>query len=146
MDIDRTVQRLIRDYETSDPFRLARDKQIVVLYEDLGNYRGYYNKVYRHKFIHIHEDLDEVQKKITCAHELGHSILHTNTSTPYMRSNTFYSTNRYEREANLFASHLLITDAFIQEHLDCYGELNIFRIAGDLMLPVELVKLKLNVL
>ena len=146
MDIDRTVQRLIRDYETSDPFRLARDKQIVVLYEDLGNYRGYYNKVYRQKFIHIHEDLDEVQKKITCAHELGHSILHTNTSTPYMRSNTFYSTNRYERQANLFAAHLLITDDFLRESLDCYGELNIFRIAGDLGLPVELARLRLNIL
>ena len=146
MDIDRTVQRLIKEYETSDPFRLARDKQIVVLYEDLGNYRGYYNKVYRQKFIHIHEDLDEVQKKITCAHELGHSILHTNTSTPYMRSNTFYSTNRYERQANLFAAHLLITDDFIQEQKNNYGEINIFRISAELNLAIELVKLRLNIL
>lgn len=146
MDIDRTVQRLIREYETSDPFVLARDKNVIVLYEDLGNYRGYYNRVYRQKFIHIHEDLDQLQGRITCAHELGHSILHADTSTPYMRSNTFYSTNKYEREANLFASHLLITDDLLQEHLDCYGELNIFRIAGDLGLPVELAKFRLNIL
>ena len=146
MDIDRTVRKLIREHETNNPFLLARDKQIIVLYEDLGNYRGYYNKVYRQKFIHIHEDLGKEQKKITCAHELGHSILHANTSTPYMRSNTFYSTNRYEREANLFASHLLITDAFLREHVELYNEINAFRISAELNLPVELVKLKLNIL
>ena len=141
MKIRKKVNALIKKYETNNPFRLCRDLNIIVLHEPLGEYKGYYNKVYRQRFIHINESLNSREKLITCAHELGHAILHTNESTPHMRSHTFYHVGRYEKQADEFAAHLLITE----NDIESYKEVDIFRMAGELDLPVELVQIKLGI-
>lgn len=141
MNTEGTVKSLIRSHDTNNPFKIASELHIIILYEDLGKYRGYYNRVFRQKFIHINENLNEREALITCAHELGHAILHAQYNTPFMRSNTFYSISKFEKQANQFAANLLISDAEIREH----QELDISQLAGRLDLPIELVKLKLNI-
>ena len=68
------------------------------------------------KQIHINQTLDEYNAKFTCAHELGHAILHPNASTPFLRSKTFLSVDKLEIEANIFAVNLLIPDETIMEN------------------------------
>lgn len=140
MEINKIVEKIIKKYKSTDPYKLAKEMNTIVMFEPLGSYRGYYNKIYRQKFIHINQDLDEIQKKITCAHELGHSVLHSNTNTPFMRNNTFYSMNKLERQANLFAAYLLIDDNFLNEN----REIDIIKISETLNLPIELIHIKLN--
>lgn len=95
---------------------MANALNITVFYEDLGSINGYYNKPLRMKQIHINQSLDEKDAEFTCAHELGHAILHPNASTPFLRSKTFLSVDKLEIEANTFAVNLLIPDEIIIEN------------------------------
>lgn len=55
-----------------------------------------------------------------------------------MRQNTFLSVSKIEREANLFAAELLISD-------ESFAEVNnIYELASLHGVPVELVELKLH--
>ncbi|UYZ37233.1 ImmA/IrrE family metallo-endopeptidase [Clostridium beijerinckii] len=137
------INKLKKKYGTNNPFDIAKGEEIIVIYESLGSIRGYYNKYARQKFIHINEDLDEIQRLVTCGHELGHAQLHPNANTPFFKSNTFYSVNKLERQANKFDAHLLIDIESIDNYLleNCSYE----QLASILNLPVELVKIRFNV-
>ena len=91
MEIKQRVNRLCRKYGTRDPFELAERMNILVVREPLGSINGYYNQCYRQKFIHINEELEEYRQKFTCAHELGHAVLHPKANTPFLRDNTMFS-------------------------------------------------------
>lgn len=130
----------IKKYATNDPFEIAEQKGIVVIYEKLGSALGYYNSYKRIRFIHINEDINEKLAKFVCAHELGHSILHPDANAPFMKVNTFLSIDRIEVEANTFAVELLLTDKVIYEHKDINMTLN--EIASLYCVPKEVSHLK----
>ena len=113
-----TILRLTKKYNKSDPFEIADALNISVYFEELGTINGYYNKPLRMKQIHINQNLNEQNAKFTCAHELGHAILHPNASTPFLCSKTFLSVDKLEIEANSFAVNLLIPDETIIEIID----------------------------
>lgn len=116
LNIKNTILHLTNKYNTSDPFELANSLKIAVFYEDLGTINGYYNNPLRMKQIHINSSLNEHDAKYTCAHELGHAIIHPNASTPFLRSKTLLSVDKLEIEANTFAINLLIPDEIITEN------------------------------
>lgn len=116
INIKDTILRLTKKYKTSNPFEIAEALNISVFYENLGTIHGYYNKPLRMKQIHINCSLCEQEAMYTCAHELGHAILHPNASTPFLRSNTMLSVEKMEIEADTFAVNLLISDDFIREN------------------------------
>lgn len=138
MDIKDTVSFLIKKYKTSNPFFIARELHIIILFENLGNIMGYHNYDSRFHFIHINENLLDEERLFTCAHELGHVILHTKTNTSFLKRNTFFSVDRIECEANTFAVEMLMTDSFIKEY-EGYSIHTLARIAG---VPPELAWLK----
>lgn len=109
-EIKRKVHLLTKKACSSDPFDIAAVLNVKVVFEALGNVNGYYNKTIRMKQIHINEDLPPAMQTFTCAHELGHAVLHPNVNTPFLRRNTLFSVDRMEREANKFAVELLIPD------------------------------------
>lgn len=113
MDI---VQKITRKYNTRNPFELAAELNIIVLYENLGSINGYYNRAYRQKFIHINENIPVHLQEFVAAHELGHAILHPNSCTPFLRNSTLLSVDKLEIEANTFAVHLLIPDEELEEY------------------------------
>lgn len=130
------VQKLIKKYGTSCPFKLAEHLGVIVLHENLGGSLGYFNKHLRIKMIHINESAGEKLKKFICAHELGHALLHTEVNTPFMKKQTLFSTESIEIEANIFAIHLIAagTDYPItmEEAFSEYG------------FPTELINERLN--
>ncbi|KAA1808162.1 Metallopeptidase ImmA [Bacillus cereus] len=113
MNIKKYVLNIVAKYQTIDPFEIARQKNIIVLFEDLGNTLGFYNTYKRFKFIHINNQIDETTQRFVCAHELGHAVLHPKANTPFLRNQTFFSVDRLEIEANTFAVELLLTDEMI---------------------------------
>ena len=121
-NVNDTILRLTKKYNTSDPYELADALNISVFYEELGTINGYYNKPLRMKQIHINHNLGEQDAKFTCAHELGHAILHPNASTPFLRSKTFLSVDKLEIEANTFAVNLLIPDCEIYDNKELTTE------------------------
>ena len=47
-------------------------------------------------------------EKYCLAHELGHAILHEQLNWAFLSQNTYFVTEKYEREADLFAAYLLL--------------------------------------
>ncbi|MGH0421946.1 ImmA/IrrE family metallo-endopeptidase [Bacillus cytotoxicus] len=120
MDIKEFVLYITKKYETTNPFEIARQKEIIVLYDDLGNTLGFYNTYKRFKFIHINNQINEITQRFVCAHELGHALLHPKSNTPFLRKKTFYSVDRLEIEANTFAVELLLTDEMVSAYKDTH--------------------------
>lgn len=125
--ISKKVQMLVKRYKTNCPFIIAEKMGIPVVQEDLGGTLGYYSKNFRIKLIHINENVSEKQKTFICSHELGHAILHPDSNTPFLKKHTFFSTDRIEVEANLFAVNLLFLSSYdndavmVPEAIEEYG-------------------------
>lgn len=141
MWIKKTVQDLIEKHQTNDSFIIARQMNINIIEHDLHeDIYGFYRYVRRNKFIFINSNLAEHKKKFVCEHELGHVILHPEVNTPFMRSNTYFSIDKIEHQANRFAIELAIPDELLQEYI--LERMTLFDIANLYHVPVELIKLK----
>ncbi|MEK4628072.1 ImmA/IrrE family metallo-endopeptidase [Solibacillus sp. FSL R7-0682] len=133
---ERTIQ-LKQKHQTSCPYKIAENLKIHVLQHDLHHeINGYYKYDRRNQFIVINDNLDENLQRVVCAHELGHAILHKHVNTPFMRSNTFFSVSKIEREANQFAAELLIPD-----EID-YEVESVHHLSSIHNVPIEIAKLK----
>lgn len=120
MKIKEYVLKIVKKHGTTNPFEIAKRKNIIVLFEDLGNTLGFYNTYKRSKFIHINNKINETIQRFVCAHELGHALLHPKANTPFLRNKTLYSVDRLEIEANTFAVELLLTDEMISAYEDTH--------------------------
>lgn len=116
MAIRDIVESTIHKYHTRDPYELAEQLHICISRHDLGEIRGYYLKKYRIKQIILNNNLSRHEEKFVLSHEIGHSILHPDVSTPFLTKHTFFSVNQLEIEANKFAVELLIPDETILEN------------------------------
>ncbi|EMX0194208.1 ImmA/IrrE family metallo-endopeptidase [Bacillus toyonensis] len=140
MDIKEYALKIAAKYETLNPFEIARRKNIIVLFENLGGTLGFYNTYKRFKFIHINNQIDETTQRFVCAHELGHALLHPKSNTPFLRNQTFFSIDRLEIEANTFAVELLLTDEIISTYKNT--QLSIQEIAEIHGIPKDFARLK----
>lgn len=137
MWLKATVDKLVKKYKTTNPFEIASQMNIHIIWWDLHEeINGYYKYDRRNRYIVINQNLNDEWQKIVCAHELGHAILHTRVNTPFMQRNTLLSVNKIERQANRFAAELLIPDDSFKEYD------NINDIASIYQVPIELVILK----
>ena len=130
------ANNLITKYGTADPFELCDCLGVNVAFDNLGKIRGYYVKNRRQKFIVLSATLEHFQRRIVCAHELGHAILHPDLSTPFYTEHTWLSKDRFENEANHFAAALILA-SFSSDELDGLGLEQISIFTG---LPVEYIK------
>ncbi|MBT2196668.1 ImmA/IrrE family metallo-endopeptidase [Bacillus thuringiensis] len=140
MKIKEYVMKIVKKHGTTNPFEIAKRKDIIVLFEDLGNTLGFYNTYKLFKFIHINNRIDETTQRFVCAHELGHALLHPKANTPFLRNKTFFSVDRLEIEANTFAVELLLPDEMISEYQDT--NLSIQEIAEIYGIPESFARLK----
>ena len=119
MTIKDAYHSLVKEFGTTNPFNIARQLGITVLFNDLGTNNGLYhtleicNKTYH--YIHINNNLSDADKRYTMAHELGHFILHKNSNLHFLRRITRVPLSRQEIEADLFASYFIVSDEEIIE-------------------------------
>jgi Zn-dependent peptidase ImmA (M78 family) len=136
--IKKAVAHIVQQHETRDPYRIVCNLGYQILFEHLGSVYGYFSNFCRVKLIHINRDIDEDLWPFICAHELAHSILHTDTGTHAMNAHSLLMTAGIEREANQFAVELLLPDEMIREHANI-GIYDLCKISG---IPAELAWLK----
>ena len=75
--ITRRAMQLQRRFETRDPFRIAQQLGIDVIYTDrLKRLKGMYRVIKRNRFIILNSKNSGHMNRIVCAHELGHDQLH----------------------------------------------------------------------
>jgi len=133
------AQRMIKKYNTNDPFEIAELLKIKIMYEYLGDHiRGFYQACPKVRIIHINIELDDINRRIVCAHELGHSVFHGKLNTIFLQKHTFCDKNKFEREANTFAAELLVPNGLFFENPDY----TLDQIAALHNIPVGLLKIK----
>ena len=125
-------------YNTNNPFYIARERNIRILYEPMKTTLGVYVRYRRFQHIILNDDLSEGMQHFVCAHELGHSILHADLNVPKLTRYTMFSRDKFERQANTFAVELLLPDELLREHEDC----SIYQLAASFCIPQEFVDLK----
>ena len=106
------VEKLIKKYKTRNPYEIADSLGIVVMRRDLARLKGFYTVENKTRYIVINKQLDEDFQRLVCSHELGHDCLHRHFAQYYsLRDYTLFNLNgKVEREANLFAADLMISD------------------------------------
>lgn len=131
--------KLMKKYNTNDPFVIAEHKNINVIFWHLHKeVAGFYKYIRRNRFIFLNKSLPEQLSYFVCSHELGHALQHPRISTPFIKNKTLFSVDRIEVEANKFAVELLMPDDLIRE----YSHLTIYEIAKIANVPQEVVHLK----
>lgn len=120
MDVNYVVDNIVKKHKTRSPYELADALNIAILKNDLGSILGYYYKAYRIKHIVLNSRLasGSPEEKYVLSHELGHSIMHPNANTPFLKSNTYLSVDKMEVEANKFSMIYLISDDDIKEAVE----------------------------
>lgn len=110
-------ERLVRRCGTRDPFEIARQLGVEVLFcPDFGSMKGMYRVVKRTRFIFLNRDLTPQMQRIVCAHELGHDQLHRDLATTgaIQEFMLYDMTTKPEYEANIVAAEILLdTDAVL---------------------------------
>ena len=141
--IIETAEKVLKEYGGRDVFETAENSGANVWFRELGGLKGFYLCENGKRYIVINNALDNVLKKVVCAHELGHDMLHRELSAGGIREGTlFLDTNKTEREANLFAACLLISDEEILEAASYSADIS--SAASSLDLPPEIVEYKLS--
>ncbi|MBU3111002.1 ImmA/IrrE family metallo-endopeptidase [Clostridium lacusfryxellense] len=143
MDYVRDIaQHMMKKYKTNDPFELAEYLNIKIMYEDLGKHiNGFYQSCPKVKIIHINNKLGSEARRIVCAHELGHAVLHSKVNIIFVQKHTFCDKGKFERQAIIFAAELLIPNGLLLEHPDY----SIDQIAALHNISLELLKHKYNI-
>ena len=140
--------KLISRYGTRDPFRICREKDIEIMYrDDFIGQKGAFSLMLNVPFIFINNNLSDEMKRIVCAHELGHAMLHRKLCRQ-RKNQTIYEyeifdiRNSTEYEANIFAANLLIDEREMNEYMS-YGY-DIVQTARAMNLNVNLLLIKLH--
>lgn len=139
--IQEKIEYLTRKFGTNDPMELACCLNIKVLFVPMGKIAGFYIYMKHRRCIYINLEIENISfMRVVIAHELGHAIFHPKENCTFMASHTLLLTSKIERQANLFAAHLLITDELLNEFEEYTQE----QFCNSTGYPMELLKLKLN--
>lgn len=145
--IRNTAIRLSRRFHTHDPFRLCEALGINILpLTGARTLKGMYRIVKRNRYLFLSDRLNENEKRIVCAHELGHDRLHADLAkeSPLREFTICNTASRKEYEANLFAAELLLPDDLLLPLVTHGADLS--ELAGRLAIDKNLVAIKLHAL
>ena len=135
---------LIREYGTRDPFQIAFLMDVAVKFINTRRQKGLCAVFDGYPFIFINQNLSEQMQRMTCAHELGHILLHKDIlagNVPLLEYELFDIRNAAEFEANAFAANLLIDE---QELLDLMHDgADMIAAASSLNINVNLLMIRL---
>ena len=141
--IFRIPERLIERHDTRDPFQLARLLGYYVKFINTKKQKGFCKIYLNNYFIFINSNMSLQMQRMTCAHELGHLLLHKDALTSrdfFAEMEIFNITDQRELEANQFAAGLLIDD---EELLSLLKEgYDVVHIASMLDVNINLLMIK----
>lgn len=135
MTLKSDVNSLIELYGTCDPETILRKLGVSVCNTDLLPPSTLAMKVTSDEetTIGILDNLSEYTRKFVLAHELGHVIEHTNSSTTFYRAfMSGYDIPKIEAEANRFAFYLLLNNLDINESFNKYDFVKSYSLPEEL--------------
>jgi len=139
--IEQKSNKLVKEYNTNNPFLLCSYKNILCLeqplHEDINGFAVFYDDVW---VITINKDLSKSAKDFTCAHELGHILLHKEYSNIYLNTKSHINRTDKDKDADIFSALLLIPK--ITNITVNYNNIN--DLACNLNVPLNFLKLRLT--
>ncbi len=146
MNTINLVNKLVRRHKTHNPFEICSELGIEVVFADLGSLKGMYTCIKRNRFVVVNQNLDYITKKIVCAHELAHDQLHRSIATSsWLKDYDIYTnSSKYEYEANLFVSELLVDENYFIELVN--DRKTVLEIAKIMCLDHNLISMKAKLL
>ena len=117
-DIIKYAKELKAYHNTDDPYKIADYYGISIIHRDncIKGFTAHTIKTQGYPTtISINNAYTEFSKKILCAHELGHALLHEDGCNHFAVTEKNVFTN-IEQEANLFAIALL-DDGSVKKHV-----------------------------
>lgn len=135
MEMTNYVKNLINKHKTNDPFIIADNENIRYLYNDelSNNFDAVYLKIENYPTIIMNGKYQyNMERYFYMAHELFHALYHYETVAFYHNVTSEKAKN--EREANEFATLLLLNDRIVYEGMTA-GEL-----LKDNYIPLEMSK------
>lgn len=135
--IQKLVNDLYRKHKTRNPFELAENLGLIIITQELDPsiHGAYYYKV-RNGIICINSIYSEEHQQYVLAHEIGHYLLHRKLNIKFLQCTTFYSKDKFEKQANMFAAEYLISDKLLEQYT------TIDELSQREGIPKEIVKLK----
>ncbi|WP_054776882.1 ImmA/IrrE family metallo-endopeptidase [Lacticaseibacillus saniviri] len=108
-DAIASADHLIRQFNSRDPFDIAKQSGIYIDFQELGtDILGYSMHSYRIPTIVLNLKNDELTNLSICGHELGHCKMHSRFDTNFFnRMGLRPSVGSVEYEANCFMFELL---------------------------------------
>ena len=132
-----TIENIKTRYGTLDPKQICDILNISITKAELPKEtNGFYISMLGRKAIVINSSLSPTQEKYCLAHELGHALLHEELNWAFLSQNTCFVTQKYEREADLFAVYLLLGQPIKEKLIGIPLQL----ISEKFCLPIESVK------
>lgn len=102
---------LRKTYQTKNPYLIAEKYGIKIHEKSHGkDFKGYTLKLDGYPtMISINQEYTDLSKRVVCAHELGHALLHSDFVNHFQVTEKNIN-SKVEYEANLFAVGLLCDD------------------------------------
>lgn len=144
-NIQKTVRELRASCETDDLFEFCDALGIQVIASKLGlresSIKGFFFFNRQIPTITYNSDLPVFLQKVIIAHETGHAMLHQGAVIrPFHDIVVFDRQSPLEKEANIFAAELLLSDEAVLQSLRKTRDF--FKTATSLFVPPELLEMK----
>ena len=134
-EIVKIVNKLIDRCGTRDPYKVAKELGINIIYRNFDKQRGAYKVILKNRFVFL-------------KNEIGHDVLHRQEAVAvggFKEFNIFdMRENRMEYEANIFASQASLPDDTILEYIE--NGYDIQQIARAMCSDINLIALKVDTL
>ncbi len=146
----RELNRVITEYGSLEPQKLAEAMKVIVRYEPMGDYdgccKGFFVCVSRRKHITVNVDLPRELQRVVLMHELAHAILHckSGSTAAFHDFAVFDSASIKEYEANIFAADYLMRDEDVLTLLN--DDISFFGAAARLQVPPEMLDFKFRLM
>lgn len=142
--IKNIVNDLVTEFKTRNPFELCDCLNIPILYEPLGNIKGFFQNILNTPIIHLNSNLNEHEVNCVLSHELGHAVLHKDLNVCFLKHYTFSITDKYENEANKFTAELLIDDNSLIDILEINDLITCEDLSKYFFVPTEFISYKFS--
>lgn len=124
LQIVKDVERLVRKYNTRNPFEIAEDMGIIIAPLGSSKLAACYRCIKRNHFIFLCDKLCEEDEKNALCHELGHVLYHKSFAKGkqgLLEFSLYDMKSQTEREANIFGVALRIDDKELLDLIHDYG-------------------------
>lgn len=143
MNIKQSALKLVNKLGTNNPYEICDYLNILRVNKAMHpEIRGCYQHFQRNQIIYINSLLSYREQIIVCCHEIGHAKQHSKSNMIFLERNTLFKKDRFEIEADIFASEILIPDGSIKMYFGTGYTTS--QIANELEVPESFIKYKIK--